>query len=155
MRRGVFPGAPARFFRRPALFARAVNLVANGVLIYAIFYGVLWVLAVKVGLLAQVALRWLDGIPDLVEGVLAPMGLSFLAAFLAHAGLRLTLKHLRLKLSVPEANASWVFLAVLTLLAFSGGFGRFFDTPETMPLTAPAIVLGAWGGVALRRRVRL
>lgn len=109
----------------------------------------------KGGLLLQVALRWVDGVPDLVEGVLLPFLMSITAAFLAHAGLRLTLRRLKLRLSTEESSASLVFLGVLTLLAFAGAMDRLVDTPERLPWTAPALVLGAWIGVLLRRRLRL
>lgn len=132
---------------------RAISHIANGVLIYAIFYGFAWLLAVKGGLVAQVAFASTDGVPDSINTVVLPFLASGLAALLAQTGLRLTLKRLRLRLSTSEHAASYVFIGVLTLLSFTGGLTRIFETPDSTVLTQVAIVLGAWLGVAIRRRI--
>ncbi len=132
---------------------RTISHIANGVLIYAIFYGIAWVLAVKGGLVAQVAFGSTDGVPDSVNTVLVPFLASGLAALIAQAGLRLTLKRLRLRLSTSEQSATYVFMGVLTVLSFTGGLTRVFETPDSTLMTQVAIVLGAWLGVAIRRRI--
>lgn len=132
---------------------RAISHIANGVLIYAIFYGIAWVLAVKGGLLLQVACGSTDGMPDSVNTVVVPFLTAALSALLAQAGLRLTLKRLRLRLSTSEQSASYVFMGVLTLLSLTGGMTRVFETPDSTLMTQVAIILGAWVGVAIRRRI--
>lgn len=132
---------------------RAFSHFANGVLLYAIFYAFLWLLMLKAGALMTAA--WGDGVPDLIDGALVPFAMSALAAFLAHAGLRLTLKRLRLRLSTPEATASSIFLAVLTVLAFSGVMGEIFQTSESVWWSPLCVIFGAWVGAAIRRRLPL
>ncbi|WP_029011968.1 hypothetical protein [Niveispirillum irakense] len=158
-RKGVERKAPTGFDARKVdegeaiLFQRMFSHFANGVLIYAIFYALLWLLMLKTGALLAATMG--DGVPDLVEGALIPFVLSALAAFLAHAGLRVTLKRLRLKLSTPEATASSVFLGVLTLFAFSGIMGEIFQTPESVWWSPLCVIFGAWVGAAIRRRLPL
>ncbi len=135
------------------LFARIFSHLANGVLLYAIFYALVWLLMLKAGAVMSVA--WGDGVPDLVDGALVPFLMSTLAAFLAHAGLRLTLKRLRLRLSTPESTASSVFLGVLTLLAFTGVMGEIFETPDSVWWSPLCVIVGAWVGAAIRRRLPL
>ncbi|HYE48081.1 MAG TPA: hypothetical protein VEB20_00710 [Azospirillaceae bacterium] len=135
--------------------ARVLSQLANGVLLYAIFYGFAWVMFMKGSILAHMACIEPDGVPDLVNGALVPLVLSALAAFMAHAGLRLTLKRLRLRLSTSEIAASRAFLGVLTLFAFTGTLTRLFDMPESHLVTPLAIIAGGWIGAMLRRRVAL
>lgn len=140
--------------------------LANGVLIYAIFYGVVWLFMLKLGLVAHLGLVPSGGeLPDPVALVLVPLLLSAASSFLAHAGLRLTLKRLRLRLSGDESTASRVFMGVLTLLSLGGALARLLDFADGPWNNGPfahgewmtplAVIVGAWGGVALRRRVRL
>jgi len=127
--------------------------LANGVLLYAIFYGVAWLLMAKAGLLTQVAINREVAWPAAVEEGLLPFLVSAVSSFLSHAGLRLTLKRLRLRLSADEATASQVFLGVVTVLSFAGALARMFDGTGGTWLTPVGVVLGAWTGVAIRRRV--
>ena len=144
-----------------ALINRVFSHLANGVLIYAIFYGVIWLLVLKGGLAAQMEVVPTGGdLPPLVATMMLPFLVSTISAFLAHAALRLTLKRMRLRLSGDESTASRVFIAVLTLLALTGSIGRLFDMAEGplaygQWLTPLAVVLGAWAGVAIRRRIAI
>ncbi|MFC7333921.1 hypothetical protein [Rhodocista pekingensis] len=137
---------------------RAFSHIANGVLLYAIFYALCWALVVKTALLLPVYEQG-DSLWARLDSLLMPFATSMLAAFLAHAGLRLTLKRLKLRLSTSESSASLVFLGVLTVLSFGGALGHVFEGPESGPgtdvVTPLSIVLGAWAGVAWRRRLRL
>lgn len=137
---------------------RAISHIANGVLLYAIFYALCWALVVKTALLLPVY-EVGDGVWARLDTLLMPFATSMLAAFLAHAGLRLTLKRFRLRLSTSESSASLVFLGVLTVLAFGGALGHVFEGPEAGPdpdfVTPLSVVFGAWAGVAWRRRLRL
>lgn len=132
-----------------------IRLVANGALIYAIFYALVWVLALKGGLLTDVAWGARDRVPSAVETILLPFAVSAIAAFLAQVGLRLVLKRLRLRLSTTESSASFVFMGLLTVLSLVGGLARLFDLDETFLPTEAAVVVGAWCGVTLRRRVAI
>lgn len=140
--------------------------LANGVLIYAIFHGVVWLLVLKGGLAAQLGLVPVHGeLPGPVSLVLIPLLVSAASSFLAHAGLRLALKRLRLRLSGDESTASRVFMGVLALLSLGGALARLLDFADGPWNNGPfahgewmtplAVIVGAWGGVALRRRVRL
>lgn len=140
--------------------------LANGVLIYAIFYGMVWLLVLKGGLVAQLGLLPGTGdVPVVISFLLLPFLVSTASAFLAHAALRLTLRRMRLRLSGDESTASRVFMGVLTLLALGGGMARLFDIadgPWTSGffssgewMTPLAVIAGAWAGVALRQRVAL
>jgi len=146
---------PRRFRYRweAVLIQRTVSHVANGVLLYALFYGLVWLLLTKGSLLAHVTAPHPGGtMPALLGALVIPFLVSAFAAFTAHAGLRLALKRLRLKLSSPESVASRFFLGVLTVLAFSGAL-TLFDSLDTLWYTPVMIVAGAWTGVALRRRI--
>lgn len=133
---------------------RAISHIANGVLIYAIFCGLAWLLATKGDLLTQIALgSGTDGLPAFVDVAAVPFLASAAAAFLAQAGLRLALRKLRLRLSTSEQAASYMFMAVLTVLSFGGGPTRIFEAPESTLWSQAAIVTGAWIGVTIRRRV--
>jgi len=134
---------------------RLLSQLANGVLIYAIFHGLLWLLAVKGGVSLHGEGGPRDGTPDPFRATVLPFAASALAAFLAHAGLRLILRRLGLRLSTSEASASLAFLGVLAVLALSGMPGGLFEAPDNSLQTPLALIAGAWLGVMVRRRIAL
>lgn len=138
-----------------ALFNRAFDHIANGLLLYVIFYAFVWLLIAKGGFVAQAAAGpVIERFPAMLTVVVVPFLASTMSAFLAHAGLRWTLKRLRLRLSTSESAASRVFLILLALFAFTGLlFDPFDGLDGRATLTHAMILAGAWTGIALRRRV--
>lgn len=137
------------------MFIHALDLFANGLLIYVLFYAVVWLLIAKVGLIAKLALGTRESLPGFLEDGVLPFLISALAAFLAHAGLRWTMKRLRLRLSTSESSASSAFLTVLTVFSLSGVLFHLYEGLADNRLSELLIVVGAWTGVALRRRVAI
>jgi hypothetical protein len=138
---------------KPPLLRRIVSPLADGALLYALFYGALWIFLFKVSAILTVLLA--DGVPDLLEGAFLPFALSFLAAFVAHVGLRLALLRLRRRLASSESAASLAFLALLTASALFGFMGDWLVLPDSFWWSPVCVVSGAWAGALLRRRVSL
>ncbi|HZH25900.1 MAG TPA: hypothetical protein VEY95_01845 [Azospirillaceae bacterium] len=139
---------------------RAFDHVANGVLLFVIFHGLIRLMTAKGGMLADAAVGWWPALADLdTSWLLTDAGVPFLcsalAAFVAHAGLRWVLKRLRLRLSAGEQEASAVFMGVVGLFAVAGIAFDWHSGLEFKWLTHLAVVLGAWAGIAARRRVRI
>jgi len=133
---------------------RAVDVLSNGVLLFVIFSGMVWLFTTKGEVLFDRAFAD-GGLPWFVsEGVLPFVG-AVLSALATHAGLRTLLKRLRLRLSTDEYPASIVFLIVVGLFAVAGGLLDWREGIDRYWLTHLSVVIGAWAGVALRRRLRI
>jgi hypothetical protein len=134
---------------------QTISTIANGALIYAIFHGVVGLLAVKGGLLSRAPVWGEGGPPELVAAILIPFIVSLLGSFMAQAGLRLTLKRLRLALAGSEASASIVFFVLVTIMSVLGMPKPVFSAVDPADPMVLAIVVGAGFGILWRRRIAL
>jgi hypothetical protein len=134
--------------------SRAFDHLANGVLIYVLFSAMVWALATKGPMVVGLALPELV-LPAVVAEAVLPFLAAAVAALAALAGLRWGLKRMRLRLSREEQPASAAFLGVVMAFAV-GGAALDWHAGEGLPLaTEAAVVVGAWAGVMLRRRIRI
>ncbi len=137
------------------MLSRGFNALANGLLIFLVFYALIWLFAFKVGLMIEVAFGTVGGWPAFLERTFLPLPISALASFLAHVGLRFGLKWFRLRLSTSELAASNTFLGLVTVLVALGTAVELADHGPHGLIGQLLIVVGAWFGVLMRRRIAI
>jgi hypothetical protein len=133
---------------------RAFDVLSNGVLLFVIFSAMASLIIGKGETLMDRAFEG-EGLHWLVGECVLPFLAAVLSAFATHAGLRALLRRLRLRLSTDEYPASIVFLIVVGLFAVGATMLDWREGIERDWLTHLSVVMGAWAGVVLRRRIRL